>query len=76
MFKAVGVGARKTDSGIEVTVSIQKDDGTVVDAKEVYRGVDIPTVRAQILADLQARMNAEQDATLNTAVLGKILATV
>lgn len=76
MFKAVGIGARKTDTGIEVTVSIQRDDGTVVDAKEVYRGADVPTVRALILADLQARMNAEQDATLNTAVIGKVIATV
>jgi hypothetical protein len=33
MFKAVGVGARKTDDGIEVTVSIQRDDGTVLDPK-------------------------------------------
>jgi hypothetical protein len=39
MFKAVGVGARKTDDGIEVTVSIQRDDGTVLDPKRVYRGV-------------------------------------
>lgn len=75
MFKAVGVGARKTDDGIEVVVSIQRDDGTVLDPKRVYRGVDMPTVRAQIAADLQTRMNAEQDATLNAAVLGKVLAT-
>jgi hypothetical protein len=76
MFKAVGVGARKTDDGIEVTVSIQRDDGTVLDPKRVYRGADVPTVRQQIVADLQTRMNAETDATLNTAVLGKVLATV
>jgi hypothetical protein len=42
----------------------------------VYRGVDVPTVRQQIVADLQTRMNAETDAALNTAVLGKVLATV
>jgi hypothetical protein len=76
MFKAMGVGARKTTDGVEVTVSIQRDDGTVVDPKRIYQGVDVPTVRALILADLQTRANAEQDAALNAAVVGKIIATV
>lgn len=76
MFKAIGIGVRKLDTGdLEVTVSLQKDDGTEV-GRAVVTGIDVPTVRAKILTELTRRAQNEQDATLSALVVGKLLGQV
>lgn len=76
MFKAIGVAARKLDDGtLEVIASIQRDSGVEV-ARSTFTGVDIPTVRAKILDELNRRAANEQDATLSASVVGKVLAQV
>jgi hypothetical protein len=75
MFKAVGIAAKRTDTGIAVVVSIQTDAGREI-ARQTVTGADVPAVRALIVADLERRAAAEQDAGLSAAIVGKVLAQV
>lgn len=77
MFTATGLGVRKNPN-LTITVRVQVvDDRTqrVIDTLE-YTGPTVVNVIGQIRADLQARANAETDATLTAAVVGQVLGTV
>lgn len=77
MFTATGIGARRnTDNTISIKVRITDDrDGHVVSVQEYTAGT-VVAAQTKIQQDLQALRAAENDGTLNAAVVGQVLGTI
>ena len=76
MFTARGVGAKRNDTSVTVRADVTDDrTGKVVQTVEVT-GTNVADVKRQLDTQLQQLAAAEQDAALNTAVVGRVLSQV
>jgi hypothetical protein len=77
MFQALGRAVtRNPDTTFTVRVEITDDrTGTSVGFRS-YTVASKPALMAAILADLQALKAAENDATLNAAIVGQLLGQI
>lgn len=78
MFAAIGIGAKR--DGAVISVRVQLVDNRAVPTKvireQVFTGDTLPNIRATMQAQLQTMKDNENDAALNAAVAGVILASV
>lgn len=77
MFSAIGIAARKNPDGtVTVKVEIRDDRINRPIGQQTYTGATLQAIKAQVRADLQARRDAETDATLTAAVVGQVIESV
>jgi hypothetical protein len=77
VITARGVGGHYTATGgIVVTVDFIEDNTGSRLLRRDFTGADVPAVRGLIAAQLQEMAQARNDATLNEAIVGKVLGRI